>query len=100
MAGVKFILIGRWKADDFPEYVKRAERTLSEHPEGYDGVRIIDRYYAIGERMFFSICEADSGEQLMKVYAPYLDLCDIEAIPVLQGDDATAIWTARTGTKT
>jgi hypothetical protein len=36
----------------------------------------------------------------MKVCAPYLDLCDIEAVPVLQGDDATAIWTARTGAKT
>ena len=91
---VKFILIGRWKADDFPEYVKRAEKTLSEHPEGYDGVRVIDRYYAIGERMFFSIVEADSGEQLMKVVSPYLDLVDIESVPVLQGDDATAIWTS------
>jgi DNA-binding Lrp family transcriptional regulator len=91
---VKFILIGRWKADDFPEYVKRAEKTLSEHPEGYDGVRVIDRYYAIGERMFFSIVEADSGEQLMKVVSPYLDLVDIESVPVLQGDDATEIWTS------
>ena len=91
---VKFILIGRWKADDFPEYVKRAEKTLSEHPEGYDGVRVIDRYYAIGERMFFSIVEADSGEQLMKVVSPYLDLVDIESVPVLQGDDATQIWTS------
>ena len=91
---VKFILIGRWKADDFAEYVKRAERTLSEHLEGYDGVRVIDRYYAIGERMFFSIVEAESGEQLMKVVAPYLDLVDIESVPVLQGDDATAIWTS------
>lgn len=91
---VKFILVGRWKADDFPEYVKRAERTLSDHPEGYEGVRIIDRYYAIGERMFFSICEAESGEQLMRVIAPYLDLVDIQAVPVLQGDDATAIWTS------
>ena len=91
---VKFILIGRWKADDFPEYVKRAEKTLSEHPEGYDGVRVIDRYYAIGERMFFSIVEAESGEQLMKVVTPYLDLVDIESVPVLQGDDATEIWTS------
>lgn len=95
MAGVKFILIGRWKSDDFPEYIRRAERTLSEHPDGYDGVRIIDRYYAIGERMFFSICEADSGEQLMKVVTPYLDLVDIQSIPVLQGNDATAIWTSQ-----
>ena len=92
MAGVKFILIGRWKSEDFPEYIRRAERTLSEHPDGYDGVRIIDRYYAIGERMFFSICEADSGEQLMQVVTPYLDLVDIQSIPVLQGNDATAIW--------
>ena len=91
---VKFILIGRWKSDDFPEYVKRAEKTLSEHPEGYDGVRVLDRYYASGERMFFSIVEADSGEQLMKVVSPYLDLVDIESVPVLQGDDATAIWTS------
>ncbi len=91
---VKFIMIGRWKADDFEEYVKRAERTLAEHHDGYDGVRVIDRYYAIGERMFFSICEAESGEQLMKVISPYLDLCDIEAVPVVQGDDATAIWTS------
>ena len=92
MAGVKFIMIGRWKSEDFPEYIRRAERTLSEHPDGYDGVRIIDRYYAIGERMFFSICEADSGEQLMQVVTPYLDLVDIQSIPVLQGNDATAIW--------
>jgi hypothetical protein len=87
-----FILIGRWKEENFPEYVRRAEKTLTEHAEGYDGVTIIDRYYAIGERMFFSIAEAESGEALMKVVTPYLDLCEIEAVPVLRGHAALDVW--------
>jgi hypothetical protein len=87
-----FFLIGRWKADGFPEYVRRAEKTLTEHAAGYEGVTILDRYYAIGERMFFSIADAESGEALMKVVTPYLDLCEIEAVPVLRGDDALRIW--------
>lgn len=87
-----FILIGRWKTDDFPEYVRRAKKTFAEHPAGYEGVTIIDRYYAIGERMFFSIADAESGEALMKVVTPYLDLCDVEAVPVLRGHGALDVW--------
>lgn len=88
----KFILTGTWKADDFKEYVARAERTLTEHAAGYSGIRIISRYYAIGERRFFTICEADSGDDLMKVVTPYLDMLDIQTIPVIDGDDALKIW--------
>jgi len=87
-----FILIGTWKGGAFPEYVRRAERTLAEHPAGYEGVTIIDRYYAIGERMFFSIAEAESGEALMKVVTPYLDLVDVKAVPVLRGHAALDVW--------
>jgi hypothetical protein len=87
-----FMLIGRWKAQDFQEYVGRAERTLAEHADGYSDVTILDRYYSIGERSFFVIAEADSGEALMGVVAPYLDLCDVEAVPVLNGPDALDVW--------
>lgn len=87
-----FILIGRWKAEAQPEYIRRAQRTFAENPTGYGGVTIIDRYYAIGERMFFSIADADSGDALMKVVTPYLDLIDIEAVPVLRGHGALDVW--------
>lgn len=87
-----FILTGRWKADAQPEYVRRAERTYAEHAAGYDGVRILDRYYAIGERLFFSIAEAESGDALMRVVTPYLDLADIQAVPVLQGHEGLDVW--------
>ena len=87
-----FVLIGTWKGESFPEYVRRAERTLTEHAAGYEGVTILDRYYAIGERMFFSIAEAESGDALMRVVRPYLDLVDIKAVPVLRGHDALDVW--------
>jgi hypothetical protein len=92
---MKFILWGTIGAADFPEYVRRAERTLADHApgsSGYADVQILQRYYSIGERMFFSICEADSGEGLMKVVTPYLDLIDVRAIPVLDGEDTLAVW--------
>jgi hypothetical protein len=92
---MKFILWGKFGASDFPEYVRRAERTLADHApgaSGYQDVQILQRYYSIGERMFFSICEAESGEGLMKVVAPYLDLIDIQAIPVLEGEETLAVW--------
>jgi hypothetical protein len=93
---MKFILWGTIRdPESFPEYVRRAERTLADHApgaSGYDDVEILHRYYSIGERMFFSICEASSGEGVMKVVTPYLDLCDIRAIPVLDGDDTLPIW--------
>jgi hypothetical protein len=93
---MKFILWGTiTDPENFSEYVSRAERTLADHApgaSGYAGAEILARYYSIGERMFFSICEADSGEAVMKVVTPYLDLCDIKAIPVLDGDDTLPIW--------
>jgi len=87
-----FVLIGTWQPDAQPEYIRRAERTFAENPTGYDGVTIIDRYYAIGERMFFSIAEAESGDALMRVVKPYLDLIDVRAIPVLRGHEALDVW--------
>lgn len=89
---MKFVLVGTWKGEDFEEYVARAVKTLSEHATGYEGVKVIARYYAIGERKFFSICETESGQELMKVVAPYLDMLDIEAIPVLEGSETIDIW--------
>jgi hypothetical protein len=87
-----FMLIGRWRPEAQAEYVQRAEQTLASHSSGYEGVTIIDRYYAIGERMFFSIAEAESGHALMRVVAPYADLVDVQAIPVLRGRDGLGVW--------
>jgi hypothetical protein len=95
---MQFILWGTIGEGNFPEYVRRAEQTLAEHApgsSGYEDVRILARYYSIGERMFFSICEADSGEGLMKVVTPYLDLIDVKAIPVLEGEPTLAVWMNR-----
>ena len=90
-----FIIIGRWKGSDFPEYVRRAEKTITKHAAGYEDVEILDRFYAVGQRMFFSIAQAESRAALMRILTPYLDLCDMEVIPVMRGPETMDVWLGR-----
>lgn len=89
---MRYIVIGEIPADRFPDYVERARRTLAEHAEGYEGVRAVGRYYAVGERTFFSVLDADSHEALLRVVTGYMDIADMRVVPVLDGPDAMAVW--------
>ncbi|MGH2383425.1 MAG: DUF3303 domain-containing protein [Candidatus Limnocylindria bacterium] len=58
-----------------------------EHYKRPEGVNVVGHYQLLGQQRIVIICEAESGEALARITAPWTDLVSMQIFPAMAWAD-------------